>query len=185
MSTVFGPVVQQGYVVPDIEKAIDHWIARGVGPFFVEHLVDYPAIVDGKEVKLELKAGFAYSGDQQIEVIQPMGEVVSIYEEYLRENPEGGLQHLAVWVDDVEDKLAELTDKGMKFTPRQRYGEDHAYIDSDDKPGVMVQLMKRGPLIEGMFAIIKEASDDWDGKTEPKRRIDWSSGEAVVKPYQG
>ena len=29
MSTLFGPVVQQGYVVPDVEKAIAHWLARG------------------------------------------------------------------------------------------------------------------------------------------------------------
>ena len=35
MSRIFGPVVQQGYVVPDMRKGIAHWLARGVGPFYL------------------------------------------------------------------------------------------------------------------------------------------------------
>ena len=183
MSAVFGPVVQQGYIVPDIDKAIEHSTARGVGPFFVEHLKDFPGVVEGKEVTLELKAGFAYSGDQQIEIIQPLGDQSCIYEVYLKTHPEGGLQHLAVWVDNIEDKLKELADKGLNYTVHQRYGDRHAYIDSADQPGVMIQLMARGAAIEEMFGIIRSAADDWDGKTDPVRRIDWSTGRAVVMPY--
>ena len=37
MSKLFGPVVQQGYIVSDIDEAMQHWITRGVGPFFVEN----------------------------------------------------------------------------------------------------------------------------------------------------
>ncbi len=184
MSNVFGPVVQQGYVVPDIDKAIEHWTARGVGPFFVEHLKDFDGVVDGEAKKLELKAGFAYSGDQQIEIIQPCGDEACIYEEYLKTNPAGGLQHLAVWVDSIEDKLTELKDKGMNYTVRQRYGDGHAYIDSEDQPGVMIQLMARGEAIEAMFDIVKAGAEDWDGKTDPARSIDWSSGQAVIVPYK-
>jgi hypothetical protein len=36
MSRLFGPVIQQGYGVPDIGAAMDHWLARGVGPFYIE-----------------------------------------------------------------------------------------------------------------------------------------------------
>lgn len=183
MSNVFGGVVQQGYVVPDINEAIRHWIARGIGPFYMEHLKDFPGELDGKPVKLELKAAFAYSGDQQIEVIEPIGPEPSIYGEYLTEHPRGGLQHLAVWCEGtIPEKLAQLRERGMDYKVRQTYGEDHAYIDSIDQPGVMVQLMKRGELIETMFAIIKEGADNWDGSTDPVRRIDWSSGTPVVKP---
>ena len=182
MSNVFGAVVQQGYVVPDIDAAMKHWVARGIGPFFLEHLKNFDGVVDGKPVKLELKAAFAYSGDQQIEVIQPLGDTACIYEEYLRTHPDGGLQHLAVWCEGtIKEKLAELEQKGMKFKLRQNYGDAHAYIDSVDQPGTMIQLMARGEMIEKMFAIIKEGSDNWDGKTDPVRHIDWSTGAPVVK----
>lgn len=181
MSKLFGPVVQQGYVVPDIDAAMAHWIARGVGPFFIEHLVDFDGVIDGEPRKLELKAAFAYSGDQQIEVIQPLGDVPCIYEEYLAGHPDGGLQHLAVWVDSIDGKMAELKEQGHDYVVRQTYGDGHAYIDSKDKPGTMIQLMARGPIIERLFEIIKDGAETWDGKTDPVRKIDWTTGEPVIK----
>jgi hypothetical protein len=40
MSRLFGGVIQNGYVVRDIEAAMRHWIdVLGVGPwFYIEHL---------------------------------------------------------------------------------------------------------------------------------------------------
>ena len=181
MSNVFGSAVQQGYVVPDIDAAMRHWIARGVGPFFVEHLKDFAGELDGQAVTLELKAAFSYSGDQQIEVIQPIGDAPSIYRQYLGTHPDGGLQHLAYWCDDIAEKLAEAEDRGLDFVVRQTYGDRHAYIDSVDQPGVMLQLMKRGEQIDRLFAIIRDGVDTWDGSTDPVRRIDWSTGRPVVR----
>ena len=51
MSKLFGPVVQQGYVVPDSDKAISHWLSRGVGPFFVEVIDQIDALVWGRPSK--------------------------------------------------------------------------------------------------------------------------------------
>jgi len=181
MSKRFGPIVQQGYVVPDIDAAMRHWIARGVGPFFIEHLRDLDALVDGARVKTELKAAFAYSGDQQIEVIQPLGDRATIYSEYLRDHPGGGLQHLAFWCEDVPEKLAGLEKSGARFRLRQAYGDAHAYLDSEEEPGVMIQLMARTPRMEGLFAIIRAAAERWDGVTDPVRKIDWSTGAPVIR----
>ena len=181
MSKRFGPIVQQGYVVPDIDAAMRHWIARGVGPFFIEHLRGFDALVDGARIKTELKAAFAYSGDQQIEVIQPLGDRTTIYSEYLIDHPAGGLQHLAFWCEDVPEKLAELEKSGARFRLRQAYGDAHAYLDSDEQPGVMIQLMARTPQMEGLFAIIRTAAESWDGVTDPVRKIDWSTGAPVIR----
>jgi hypothetical protein len=181
VSKRFGPVVQQGYVVPSIDAAMRHWIARGVGPFFIEHLRGFDALVDGARVKTELKAAFAYSGDQQIEVIQPLGASPTIYSEYLAEHPEGGLQHLAFWCESVPEKLAELEASGAGFRLRQAYGDGHAYLDSRAHPGVMIQLMARTPRMEGLFAIIRAAAESWDGVTDPVRKIDWSTGAPVIR----
>lgn len=180
MSQLFGPVLQQGYVVPDIQAAMRHWISRGVGPFYVETLQKYPAVVDGEPVELDLTAAFAYSGDQQIEVIQPDDNVRTIYNEFLEECPKGGLQHLAVWVDNIEHKLEELHAAGHNFRVRQQYGDRHAYIDNADSPGVMIQLMARGEIIDELFQIVQAGSETWDGVSRPIRKIDWSTGRPMA-----
>jgi catechol 2,3-dioxygenase-like lactoylglutathione lyase family enzyme len=181
MSVLFGPVVQQGYIVPDVQAAMRHWIARGVGPFFIEKLRGYPGIYRGEEAKFDLDAAFAYSGDQQIEVIQPLGDTPSIYSRHLHHHPTGGLQHLAFWVDSIEAKLAELRAAGRAFEVVQQYGDRHAYLDSVDSPGIMIQLMARNEVIDELFGIIERASVDWDGETDPIRQIDWSTGRPVVR----
>jgi catechol 2,3-dioxygenase-like lactoylglutathione lyase family enzyme len=181
MSKLFGPVVQQGYVVPDIEAAMQHWLARGVGPFFVEVLEDLPAVVGDTPTQLSLTAAFAYWGDQQIEVISQQDDGPSIYNDFLEQNPAGGLQHVAVWVDEIDATLAELRSAGRNFTVAQRYGDGHAYLDSTEEPGIMVQLMAHNEAIDTLFGIIKGAAEDWDGHTDPIRKIDWSTGKPVVQ----
>lgn len=180
MSVLFGPTVQQGYVVPNLQAAMQHWIARGIGPFFFEELRGYTGIYRDEEAKFDLDAAFAYSGDQQIEVIQPLGSSTSIYSRFLEQNPAGGLQHLAFWVDDIDETLARLERMGKHYVVAQRYGDRHAYLDSVDAPGVMIQLMAHDETNDELFRVIREGSQDWDGETSPIRRIDWSTGRPIA-----
>ncbi len=180
MSRLFGPVVQQGFVVPDVASAIEHWVDRGIGPFFVEEHIRPPGTFDGESIQPDLTAAFAYCGDQQIEVIQQHDTSPSIYAAYLAEHPAGGLQHLAFWVDDIDATLAMLAERGAAYRVRQRYGDAHAYLDSETQPGVMIQLMARSELMLGLFRGIEEACRSWDGETRPVRKIDWSSGAPVL-----
>lgn len=189
MSALFGSVVQQGYVVPDVEEAIGHWLARGIGPFFIADIKGMSGQYDGEHISADMRAGFAYCGDQQIEVITPEGTSPSIYKDYLKSNPAGGLQHLAYWVDDIDAKLDEVAATGQEFKVWQRYGEApdykaHAYIDSAAAPGVMVQLMARSDFYEMFFGIMKQAADSWDGTTDPVRMLDMSDGAPKGVPYQ-
>jgi hypothetical protein len=180
MSVIFGPVVQQGYVVPEIEPAISHWLARGVGPFFIEEHIRPPGEYMGQDMQADLSAAFAYSGDQQIEVIQQFDDGPSVYRDYLLKHPEGGLHHLAVWVDSIPEKLEELAKNGDDYEVQQRYGDAHAYLECRSHPGVMIQLMARIELMTDLFSDIEQASEGWDGKTDPIRKIDWSSGKPVL-----
>jgi hypothetical protein len=187
VSVLFGPVVQQGYVVPDVELAMQHWLARGVGPFVFVDIKEFPGIYQGQPILAEMQAGFAYSGSQQIEVITPALSHPSIYKDYLQENPNGGLQHLAYWVDDIDSKLAELDEKGVQHQVWQRYGvppayQAHAYLDLTEYPGVMVQLMARSDFYNMMFGLLEEAAAGWDGMTAPIRVLDPASGALVERP---
>ena len=188
MSSLFGPVVQQGYVVPNLDAAVAHWLARGVGPFFIADITDMRGLYDGEKISADMRAGFAYCGEQQIEVITPEGTNPSIYKDYLQSNPSGGLQHLAYWVDDIDEKLNEVTLAGHDFKVWQRYGEApdfkaHAYIDSTVAPGVMIQLMTRSAFYEMFFGIMKQAADSWDGQADPIRMLDMSDGKPKGVPY--
>lgn len=180
MSYLFGPCVQQGFVVPDIHAAMNHWLARGVGPFYIEEHISPEAEFDNQPFTPDISAAFAYSGDQQIELVQQHDEQPTVYSEFLTLNPAGGLQHLAFWCDDVPAKITHLCGPGGEFRLRQRYGDMHAYLDSVKEPGLMIQLMDSGPMMSTLFAIIKKGSEDWDGKTDPIRKIDWSTGQPVV-----
>ena len=186
MSVLFGSVVQQGYVVPEIEQAMQHWLARGVGPFVFVDIKDFPGIYREQPIMAEMQAGFAYCGDQQIEVITPSPGHPSIYADYLAQVPQGGLQHLAYWVDDIDAKLAELDQAGVQYQVWQRYGappeyQAHAYLDLPDHPGVMVQLMARSEFYDMMFGLLKQAADDWDGQTDPIRVLDPAAGQLVAR----
>ena len=180
MSALFGAFIQQGWVVPDLEAALVQWLALGVGPFFVEAHIRPPGELDGEPIQADLTAAFAYSSDQQIELIQQHDDTPTIYREFLATRPEGGLQHLAAWVDDIPSKLEELRTTAPAFRVRQRYGDAHVYLENDEAPGLMVQLMARIELMTSLFDDIERAAKGWDGRTDPIRKIDWSSGRPVV-----
>ena len=186
MSVWFGPVVQQGYVVPDVEAAMQHWLARGVGPFVFVDITDFPGVYRDQPISAAMQAGFAYSGEQQIEVITPSPDHPSIYSDFLAHTPQGGLQHLAYWVDDIDAKLKQLSDQDVRHTVWQRYGappdyQAHAYIDLDDQPGIMVQLMARSDFYDLLFGQLHEAAAAWDGQSDPIRVLDPATGQLVAR----
>lgn len=174
MSKIFGPVVQQGYIVPDMEKALAHWIARGVGPFYMEEDIRLASEHYGEPQESHISAAFAFSGDQQIELIYAFPDSgKTIYGDYLKDHPDGGLQHLAVWCDDVDAKLDDLKEQGVDCVVAHRYINSHAYLDFPNAPGPMIQLMPHDDLHIRMFDVIKEGAESWDGKTNPVRGSEW------------
>ena len=45
-----------------------------------------------------------------------------------------------------------------------------AYVDTDDHPGGMIELIEAGPAITGFFKLVRDAAQGWDG-SEPIRRM--------------
>ena len=175
MSKLFGPMIQQGYIVPDLEAGMAHWLARGVGPFYVIPPFTLDALHYGRPTVCRITAAFACSGDQQIELITPLeGSGPSVYSDYLDANPGGGMQHLASWCDDVDAKLAELTAAGVDHVVAQRYPGSHAYLDVPGSPGVMIQLMPTIQRYLDLYHVGMAESARWDGHTDPIRTMDWT-----------
>ena len=172
MKRRFGPIMQNAYVVPDLEAAIDHW-ARvvQVGPFYVfDHIPFAELYFRGKPATIDFSAAIAYSGELQIELILQHDDAPSIYSEFSK-GGRWGLQHVAVMTESVDRDLEDLARIGVEPVQHGRtgWGARFAYVSTDFHPGGMIELVESGPAILGAFKTIRDASIDWDGKNPIRR----------------
>ena len=86
MSTRFGVIRQNGYVVPDIEAAIQHWVDNlAIGPwYYVPSVRPKEFVYQGKPSIPEISIALAFSGSLRIELIQPVDDTASAYRDFLR-----------------------------------------------------------------------------------------------------
>lgn len=169
MSLKFGAVRQLGYVVADIEKAMDHWAsALGVGPWFYKEDVGtsefryYGKIATPPKLSIAL----ANSGDLQLELIQQRDDAPSLYLDSLKRGGECA-QHIAYWtVDDFDKICAQLLDAGYVEGHGGRMGTRgrFAYFVNADLPSGMIEISEMKGGKAEYFAEVKRASLAWDGK---------------------
>src|ERR1700677_2280926 len=83
MSRKFGKIAQIGYVVRDIDAAMDNWIEHGVGPwFYVDRVQTDYFRYRGADSAMEMSVALANSGDIEISDISgPKGQ----FFQYIRE----------------------------------------------------------------------------------------------------
>ncbi len=165
MSRLFGPIMQNGYVVNDWRTAADHWSrVLGVGPFFVmEHIRFAGCTYRGESSDIDMSVAIAYSGDLQIELIQQHNDAPSIYRDFRAAYGEG-LQHVGVLVDHLEPVLAldgwtERVVQAGSTVAGQRF----AYVDVGCHPGGMIELIEVNTQSRSAFAYMKDRAANWDG----------------------
>ncbi len=169
----FGPIVQNAYVVRDIERAVAHWSGKiGVGPFFLlEHVGFGEVVFRGAPIRLDISVAIAQWGEVQVELIVQHDDTPSIYSEFAARHGEG-LQHVGVMTDSVDRHLERLAALGI--TPVQygatSVGMRFAYVSTDAHPGAMIELIESGPAVEAFFAMVRKAGRAWDG-TRALRRL--------------
>lgn len=170
MSVHFGSIKQLGYVVLDLDAAINYWTTQvGVGPFFVfkeAPIRDFR--YRGEPCDARVTFALAQSGDVQIELIAPLDDVPSLYREHLEQQGEG-LQHVAYWTEDFR----RLTDKalavgytevlsGYTGDPDGRF----AYFIGGGHTGACVEISALSAKKQELFAAVAKASKVWDGSPE-------------------
>ncbi|MBE9607241.1 VOC family protein [Acetobacteraceae bacterium H6797] len=167
MSRFFGEIRQAGYVVPDIEAAMDYWSrVLGVGPFFYNPRVPIKNyIYRGESHEPHNSVALANSGPLQIELIQTRNDVPSMYRDF-QQAGKSGLQHVAYWTQDYDADLERLLKEGFKPVMQGEVGEKgrFIYFDTEYHPGTVIELSEVAGPKGTMFRMIKEASENWDGK---------------------
>ena len=118
-------------VVKDIEKSLEFWeTALGLK---LHHVEDVPSQAS--------KVAFIPVGESEIELVQPTTEDSGLAG-YLEKRGEG-LHHLCVEVDDIEAKMQELKDAGVRLindAPQVLPGRKMAFIHPKSASGVLVEL---------------------------------------------
>ena len=167
MSRFLGEIRQLGYVVPDIEAAMDYWSKTlGVGPWFYNPkvpIVNYT--YRGESHQPHNSVALANSGYVQVELIQTRNDVPSMYRDF-QQAGRTGLQHIAYWTDNYDADLERLLKQGFKPVMSGEVGERgrFIYFDTEYHPGTVIELSEVAGPKGRMFDLIREASEGWDGQ---------------------
>lgn len=127
------PVNQVGFVVKDLEKALELYRPM-FGEFTVMDAPDMDWDYRGSIETSSLKIAFANSGDVEIELIEWISGK-SPHKEFLDAGREG-MHHLRFVVDNVEEKVKEAEAVGYSQIWYKRFGEGlaAAYLERECDP---------------------------------------------------
>lgn len=130
-------IAHLGIVVKNLEAALD--LFTGALPLDLVHTEDYQG----------MKIGFIPVGDSSIELLQDVSGSSSI-KKFLDNNGEG-IHHIAFEVDDIEQAVAELKEKGVKLIdekPRPgAHGMRIAFMHPKATHGILMELVQ--PVAKG------------------------------------
>jgi catechol 2,3-dioxygenase-like lactoylglutathione lyase family enzyme len=174
---LFGGIRQNGYVVPDIEAGVQYWVRYlGVAPWVIfEHVPVTNYTCDGVSYDLDMTIALAHVGDLQIELIEQHNDVPSLYREFLQQCPQGGLQHLGFWPDDMDAAIAEAEARGWvlghggQIGPQGRF-RYYRTEESGGPLGVVLELAEVLGERRERFERWAETTRRWDGTGTPVTR---------------
>jgi methylmalonyl-CoA/ethylmalonyl-CoA epimerase len=166
MSVGFGPIMQHGYIVDDVEKAAVEWAERvDVGPFYVlDRILMDQYFFRGVRTDVELRLGFGYWQGIQIELIQQLNDADTLYSRALQASA-GKLNHLATVVSDLDGLLAS---RGLQDRVVQRgnmpSGLKFVYLEEYLPGGLHLEVVEATESTLMAFAGMEKACRNWDGR---------------------
>jgi catechol 2,3-dioxygenase-like lactoylglutathione lyase family enzyme len=167
VSILPGPIRQIGYIVEDLDAALESWVALGVGPWFVMHAIPIRASYRGQRCEVTISMALANSGEMQIELIRQADDTPSVYTEFLTAGGPGYHQ-LAYWADDFDATMASVRDAGWSvvWLGDEDIGTRFAYLEPPNGPAhisTVIEIMEDNEITSGMGKFIRDAAVDWDG----------------------
>ncbi|GGN40595.1 VOC family protein [Streptomyces fuscichromogenes] len=161
-----GGIRQIGYVVRDLDSAMDSWLSLGVGPWHVIRGMPVHALYRGQPCATTVSVALSNSRDLQIELIRQDDDTPSIYTEFLSSEREG-YQQLAWWVDDLDDAVRAVV--GATGWPVVWSSDDtksslrYAYLEPPNGPAQAIEIMERTAGTDGFAETLRSAAASWDG----------------------
>ena len=168
----FGQAKQNGYVVRNLDAALEHWTKKlGVGPFFRKDHIDLEHYeFNGKQCPVDMSVALSYWGDLQIELIEQHNDSPSHYRDYLEKHGPG-LHHVLISNDrSLDENLTHLASLGHAPTSggKVRNGSRFVYFDLGGHAGSTIEIGDGAPSALAYFERIRLHTSHWDG-SDPVR----------------
>ncbi len=161
------PITHIGYVVDDIVPAVD-WAVQtfGAGPFFsVPHMKFDTCTFNGEPATYDHSSAFGQSGEILIELTVVHGATPPDLAEVMRGGQAPRVGHVGMLSDDLETDSRLLEAAGLPVFHSGSSGPIRAHWhDGRKQLGHHVEILLRTPEIEGIYAMVRGASQDWDGE---------------------
>jgi Glyoxalase/Bleomycin resistance protein/Dioxygenase superfamily len=166
-----GPIRQIGFVVSDLDKALESWVALGVGPWYVIRGQQLRTQYRGEPCEVTLSIAFANSGDMQMEVIAQDGGDPSIYSEFLASGREG-FNQFAYWAADFDAAVQSARDAGwpVVWSGGDTEGVRYVYLETAGGPAPIIEISELNDATKGLGDFVRAAADGWDG-SDPIRSL--------------
>jgi hypothetical protein len=174
MSRLFGNIRQNGYVVENLDEALQHWTdVLGIGPFYrIDEIpLDYFQH-HGEQSDVRLAVALGYSGGLQFELIEQLNDVPSPYRDFATTHGYG-LHHICCWSDHYEDDVAAAAAAGIGQVAHGRItgGPRFSYFDTATATGgTMMEMAEYTSALSDRSARMQKIAADWDG-SDPVRSI--------------
>lgn len=166
-----GCVLQNCYVVEDLEKAIDHWVKTiGAGPFFIMRKLDNLKIdYRGSPSSLDIDFALGQAGPVHIELIQDNSKNPTVYSDMYPKGSGGGFHHVGMLAKDFDAAVAAYERAGYPRGMTGVFGTTpFAYMDTRASVGFFSEFHEDTAEIRAFFAKIAAAAENWDG-SDPVR----------------
>ena len=179
----FGPIMQHGYIVEDVERTAAAWIERGIGPFYI---LDRNSMEEyhyrGKQTYIELKLAFAYWGSVQIELIQQLNDADTLYSRAVRTTP-GKLNHFASIISGLDEFLArhKLASRVVQ-SGKMPSGVNFVYLEEFMPGGQHLELIEPTEAALMGFAGMEVIARNWNGKNPLRPMNALGNDLAALKP---
>jgi hypothetical protein len=137
-------VVQNAYVVDDLDKGIEAFTKQGFGPWLVLPDVDVPSVTyRGKPASVSMSAALTQAGDIQIELICPKDDRPSCFRDLFAPG-QSGMHHTAMFPDDWPAAVAAYEAAGFPCANLIELpdGGAAAIMDTSSVTGHMTELYR-------------------------------------------
>jgi hypothetical protein len=176
MSILFGPIRQMGYVVQDIEAAMQHWTRTlRVGPFYyAEGAPIHDFRYRGAANDLRASIALSYSGNMQIALIQQRNETPSVFLDFLNAG-RTGLHHVGFFSSNFDRDLCRAREAGLDIVQTSIIGSGggkFAILGSEDPARTRPALIATNDSNLDVFRMVEIEAQHWDG-SGPIRRFEY------------
>jgi hypothetical protein len=168
-----GPIHQIGYVVRDLDAAMQSWCKIEVGPWFtMRNLEQKNCWYRGRHCEPTVSIGIANSGPLQVELIQQHDGGASIYREFL-DAGRAGFHQIAWWTEDFDGlmKKAEAARWPIVFSGDGNGVASFAYFELDTTISTVVEVMELNDSTRALAETVAKGAEQWDGITDPVRSL--------------